>query len=157
MGSRRDYYRDPNAPRPNSLVPGGSALVVDDRGAILMQRRSDSGNWSFPGGIMEIGETLEQCVIRETKEESGLDIEITGILGIYTDPQHVIAYADGEIRQEFNITFYGRVIGGRIEVSSESTEVKFLRLEELETLPVHQTVRLRLQHHAEQRSTPYLG
>ncbi|MEU0502814.1 NUDIX domain-containing protein [Nocardia sp. NPDC005998] len=157
MGSRRDYYRDPNAPTPNSLVPGGSALVVDDRGAILMQRRSDSGNWSFPGGIMEIGETLEQCVIRETKEESGLDIEITGILGIYTDPQHVIAYADGEIRQEFNITFYGRVIGGRIEVSSESTEVKFLRLEELETLPVHQTVRLRLQHHAEQRSTPYLG
>ncbi|WP_433713238.1 NUDIX domain-containing protein [Nocardia sp. CA-084685] len=157
MGSRRDYYRDPNAPRPNSLVPGGSALVVDDHGAILMQRRSDSGNWSFPGGIMEIGETLEQCVIRETKEESGLDIEITGILGIYTDPQHVIAYADGEVRQEFNITFYGRVIGGRIEVSSESTEVKFLRLEELETLPVHQTVRLRLQHHAEQRSTPYLG
>ncbi|WP_433728590.1 NUDIX domain-containing protein [Nocardia sp. CA-129566] len=157
MGSRRDYYRDPNAPRPNSLVPGGSALVVDDRGAVLMQRRSDSGNWSFPGGIMEIGETLEQCVIRETKEESGLDIEITGILGIYTDPQHVIAYADGEIRQEFNITFYGRVIGGRIAVSSESTEVKFLRLEELETLPVHQTVRLRLQHHAEQRSTPYLG
>ncbi|MFI6362679.1 NUDIX domain-containing protein [Nocardia sp. NPDC050630] len=157
MGSRRDYYRDPNAPRPNSLVPGGSALVVDEHGAILMQRRSDSGNWSFPGGIMEIGETLEQCVIRETKEESGLDIEITGILGIYTDPQHVIAYADGEVRQEFNITFYGRVIGGRIEVSSESTEVKFLRLEELETLPVHQTVRLRLQHHAEQRSTPYLG
>ncbi|MET8872469.1 NUDIX domain-containing protein [Nocardia sp. NPDC004604] len=157
MGSRRDYYRDPNAPRPNSLVPGGSALVVDDRGAVLMQRRSDSGNWSFPGGIMEIGETLEQCVIRETKEESGLDIEITGILGIYTDPQHVIAYADGEIRQEFNITFYGRVIGGRIEVSSESTEVKFLRLEELDKLPVHQTVRLRLQHHAEQRSTPYLG
>ncbi|MEV5835132.1 NUDIX domain-containing protein [Nocardia sp. NPDC052112] len=157
MGSRRDYYRDPNAPQPNSLVPGGSALVVDDEGAVLMQRRSDSGNWSFPGGIMEIGETLEQCVIRETKEESGLDIEITGILGIYTDPQHVIAYADGEIRQEFNITFYGRVIGGRIEVSSESTEVRFLRLEELETLPVHQTVRLRLQHHAEQRSTPYLG
>ncbi|MGY4099837.1 NUDIX hydrolase [Nocardia sp. R16R-3T] len=157
MGSRRDYYRDPNAPRPNSLVPGGSALVVDGQGAVLMQRRSDSGNWSFPGGIMEIGETLEQCVIRETKEESGLDIEITGILGIYTDPEHVIEYADGEIRQEFNITFYGTVIGGRIEVSSESSEVRFLRLDELETLPVHQTVRLRLRHHVEQRSTPYLG
>lgn len=122
-----------------------------------MQRRSDSGNWSFPGGVMEIGETLEQCVIRETEEETGLDIEITGILGIYTDPEHVIAYADGEVRQEFNITFYGRVIGGRIEVSSESTEVRFLRLEELETVPVHETVRLRLRHHAEQRAHPYLG
>ncbi|MBF6354249.1 NUDIX domain-containing protein [Nocardia higoensis] len=157
MSTRRDYYRDPNAPRPNSLVPGGSALVVNDQGEILMQRRSDSGNWSFPGGVMEIGETLEQCVVRETKEESGLDIEITGILGIYTDPEHVIAYADGEVRQEFNITFYGKVTGGRIEVSSESTEVKFLSLDELEELPVHETVRLRLQHHTQQRSTPHLG
>ncbi|WP_040833172.1 NUDIX domain-containing protein [Nocardia brevicatena] len=157
MASRCDYYRDPEAPEANSLVPGGSALVVDDRGAILMQRRSESGNWSFPVGVMEIGETLEQCVIRETKEETGLDIEISGILGIYTDPEHVIAYADGEVRQEFNITFYGRVIGGRIEVSSESTEVRFLRLEELETVPVHETVRLRLRHHVEQRAHPYLG
>ncbi|WP_327147830.1 NUDIX domain-containing protein [Nocardia sp. NBC_01329] len=157
MTARRDYYRDPSAPAPNSLVPGGSALVVDDIGALLMQRRSDSGNWSLPGGVMEIGKTLEQCVVRETKEETGLEIEITGILGIYTDPRHVIAYADGEVRQEFNITFYGRVTGGHIEVSSESTEVGFLTLKELETLPVHDTVRLRLRHHAEQRSDPYLG
>ncbi|MGW5384965.1 NUDIX hydrolase [Nocardia sp. NPDC003963] len=157
MTGRRDYYRDPNAPEPNSLVPGGSALVVDGGGAVLMQRRSDSGNWSFPGGVMEIGETLEQCVVRETREETGLDIEITGILGIYTDPRHVIAYADGEVRQEFNITFYGRVIGGHIQVSSESTEVGFLTLTELEELPVHDTVRLRLRHHTEQRTDPYLG
>src|SRR5690349_3291722 len=130
MGSRRDYYRDPDAPTPNSLVPGGSALVVDTDGSILMQRRSDSGNWSLPGGVMEIGETLEQCVVRETREESGLDIEITGLLGIYTDPAHVIAYEDGEVRQEFNITYYGRVVGGRIAVSTESTEVRFIRPDE---------------------------
>ncbi len=122
-----------------------------------MQRRSDSGNWSPPGGVMDIGETLEQCVIRETKEETGLDIEITGLLGIYTDPEHVIEYADGEIRQEFNITYYGRVSGGRIAVSNESTEVRFVRPDELERLPVHETVRLRLQHHSEKRADPYLG
>ncbi|NKY42181.1 NUDIX domain-containing protein [Nocardia cerradoensis] len=157
MGSRRDYYRDPDAPTPNSLVPGGSALVVDTDGSILMQRRSDSGNWSLPGGVMEIGETLEQCVVRETREESGLDIEITGLLGIYTDPAHVIAYEDGEVRQEFNITYYGRVVGGRIAVSAESTEVRFIRPDELPEIPVHDTVRLRLKHHAEQRTQPYLG
>ena len=157
MTARRDHYRDPDAPEPNSLVPGGSALVVVDDAAVLMQRRSDSGNWSFPGGIMEIGETLAQCVVRETKEETGLDIEITGILGIYTDPRHVIAYADGEVGQEFNVTFYGRVTGGELQVSSESTGVGFLTATELETLPVHDTVRLRLRHHAEQRTTPYLG
>ncbi|WP_433580011.1 NUDIX domain-containing protein [Nocardia brasiliensis] len=157
MGSRRDYYRDPNAPTANSLVPGGSALVTDDHGAILMQRRGDSGNWSLPGGAMEIGETLEQCVIRETREETGLDIEITGLLGIYTDPLHVIEYSDGEVRQEFAITYYGRVTGGQIQVSDESTAVRFISLTELDGLPVHDTVRLRLQHHAEQRSQPYLG
>jgi ADP-ribose pyrophosphatase YjhB (NUDIX family) len=47
---------------------------------------------------MDIGETLQQCVIREAKEETGLDVELIGLLGIYTDPGHVIAYGDGEVR-----------------------------------------------------------
>ncbi|MEU2036859.1 NUDIX domain-containing protein [Nocardia amamiensis] len=157
MSHRRDYYRDPDAPEANSLVPGGSALIIDREGAILMQRRADSGNWSLPGGTMEIGETLEQCVIRETKEETGLDIEITGLLGIYTDPEHVVAYSDGEVRQEFNVTYYGRVIGGQLLVSDESTDVRFLHREQLRSEPVHDTVRLRSQHHAENRIQPYLG
>lgn len=157
MGSRRDYYRDPNAPKANSLVPGGSVLVVDSAGRILMQCRGDSGNWSLPGGVMEIGETLEECAVRETKEETGLDIEITGLLGIYTDPNHIIEYSDGEVRQEFAVTYYGRAIGGELRVSNESTEVRFLSQEDLLELPVHPTVRLRLEHHAEQRDAPYLG
>jgi ADP-ribose pyrophosphatase YjhB (NUDIX family) len=157
VSGRRDYYRDPDAPAANSLVPGGSALVLDDHGHVLMQRRSDSGNWSLPGGVMDIGETLGQCVVREVKEETGLDIELTGLLGIYTDPNHVIAYTDGEIRQEFNITYLGQVTGGTIAVSHESTEVRFVDPTEFDHIPMHETVRLRLRHHAEQRSTPHLG
>ncbi|HCT79445.1 MAG TPA: NUDIX hydrolase [Micromonosporaceae bacterium] len=157
MSGRPDFYRDPRAPKANSLVAGGSALVTDEHGRILMQRRADSGNWALPGGIMDLGETLEQRVIREVKEEGGLDIEITGLLGIYTDPQHVIAYADGEVRQEFNVTFYGKVIGGEIAVSDESTEVRFIRLDELDSLPIHDTVRLRLQRHLTEGDSPYVG
>ncbi|MEV0360319.1 NUDIX domain-containing protein [Nocardia sp. NPDC050697] len=157
MGARRDYYRDPDAPRPNSLRPGASALVTDEDGRVLMQRRGDSGNWSLPGGIMETGETLGDCAVRETHEETGLDIAITGLLGIYTDPEHVIAYTDGEVRQEFAVVYYGRVIGGEISVSHESTEVRFIAPVDLEELPVHETVRLRLRHHAEKRRRPYLG
>jgi ADP-ribose pyrophosphatase YjhB (NUDIX family) len=154
---RRDYYRDPAAPAANSLVPGGSAIVVDDGGRILMQRRADSGNWSLPGGTMNVGETLEQCVVREVREETGLDIEITGLLGIYTDPAHVIAYADGEVRQEFNVTYLGRAIGGHIRVSTESTDVRFVEPTELAELPVHETVRLRLRHFTDRRPEPFLG
>ena len=117
MTGRRDFYRDPDAPKATRIVPGGSAVVVDDAGRVLLQRRADSGNWSLPGGVMEVGETIEQCVIREVREETGLDVEITGLLGIYTDPAHVIAYADGEVRQEFAITYLARIVGGSIMTS----------------------------------------
>ncbi|MGW0433689.1 NUDIX domain-containing protein [Micromonospora sp. NPDC003197] len=157
MSGRRDYYHDPDSPAANSLVPGGSALVTDEAGRVLMQRRTDSGNWSLPGGIMEIGETLQQCVVREVKEETGLDIEITGLLGIYTDPNHVIAYSDGEVRQEFNLTYLGRIVSGNIAVSNESTEVRFIDPTEFDHIPIHDTVRLRLHHHAQDRKTPHLG
>ncbi len=94
-------------------------------------------------------------MIREVKEETGLDIAITGLLGIYTDPQHVIAYADGEVRQEFDITYHGRVTGGNLAISDESTDVRFIDRAGFDRIPIHDTIRLR--HHAEHRDTPYLG
>jgi ADP-ribose pyrophosphatase YjhB (NUDIX family) len=60
--------------------------VVNDAGQILLIRRSDNGNWALPGGAVEIGETLAQAAVRETREESGVDCEIAGVSGIYTDP-----------------------------------------------------------------------
>ncbi len=101
---------------------------------------------------MNLGETLEQCVIRETREETGLEVTITGLLGIYTDPAHVIAYADGEVRQEFNVTFYAAVAGGELAVSSESTAVEWVDPADLEAMPMHDTMRLRIAHHLEGRT-----
>jgi 8-oxo-dGTP pyrophosphatase MutT (NUDIX family) len=155
MARRTDYFNDPDAPTPTSLVPGGAALVMDDEGRVLMQRRADSGNWSLPGGVMEIGETIGQAVVREVREETGLDVELTGILGVYTDPRHVIAYDDGEVRQEFVIGFTARPIGGQLRGSDESTEVRWVRMSELAGMQVHESVRLRIAHHA--RPTPYIG
>ena len=88
---RRDYYDDPDAPVPNSLVVATSAVVVDGQGRVLMQRRADSGNWALPGGGMEMTESLTDSVIREVKEETGYEIEVTGLVGTYTDPRHIIA------------------------------------------------------------------
>jgi ADP-ribose pyrophosphatase YjhB (NUDIX family) len=141
---RRDYYADPHAPAANSLVPAASAVVVDEQGRVVLHRRRDNEMWALPGGVMELGESLAQCAVRETREETGLDVEITGIVGIYSDPKHVFAYDDGEVRQEFSICVLARVVGGRLTASDESHEVKAFTPDEIEALPMVPSIRLRL-------------
>ncbi|MFH9405102.1 NUDIX domain-containing protein [Streptomyces sp. NPDC017638] len=141
---RRDYEDDPNAPAANSLVPAASAVVVDDAGRILLQRRRDNGMWALPGGAMHLGESLPDCAVRETLEETGYEVEITGIVGTYTDPRHVFAYDDGEVRQEFSICFLARPVSGKLTVSEESTEVRWFDPAEIDALPMVSSIRKRL-------------
>ncbi|MFB6898687.1 NUDIX hydrolase [Streptomyces hydrogenans] len=155
--ARAEYYDDPNAPRPNSLVVAASAVVTDGNGHVLLQRRRDNGLWALPGGAMDMDDSLPGTAVREVKEETGLDVEITGLVGTYTDPRHVIAHSDGEVRRQFNICFTARIIGGALAISDESAELRFVALEEIDTLPMHHTQRLRLRHFLDRRSTPYLG
>lgn len=155
--ARTEFYDDPHAPEPNSLVVAASAVVCDDQGRILLQRRTDSGLWALPGGGMEMTDSLPGCAVREVKEETGLDIEITGLVGTYTDPRHIIAYSDGEVRRQFNVCFIARAVGGELAISDESTELRFVMPAELDALDMHHTQRLRLDHFLEHRTRPYLG
>jgi len=145
MSTRVDYYHDPGAPQANSLVVGSSAVVVDNEGCILLQRRSDSGNWALPGGTMDIGETFVESVVREVKEETGFDVRIERIVGIYSDPAHVFAYDDGEVRQEFNICLACTIVGGELAVSRESTDVRFFSFDEVQSLTMHESIRKRIR------------
>ncbi|MFE0171547.1 NUDIX domain-containing protein [Streptomyces sp. NPDC059002] len=163
--ARTEFYDDPQAPEPNSLVVAASAVVTDNKGRILLQRRSDSGKWALPGGGMEMTDSLPGTAVREVKEETGLDIEITGLVGTYTDPKHVIAYTDGEVRRQFNVCFRARLVGGELAISDESTELRWVDPADLDglepdgtpSLPMHHTQRLRLSHFLEDRPAPYLG
>lgn len=141
---RRDYLNDPAAPPANSLVPAASVVVVDDDGGILLHRRTDNDKWALPGGVMEIGESIASCARREVLEETGLDVELLGIVGIYSDPGHVFAYDDGEVRQEFSICFHARPTGGTLAHSAESHEVRFIRPADIEPLPMVAPIRLRI-------------
>jgi 8-oxo-dGTP pyrophosphatase MutT (NUDIX family) len=151
---RTDYYDDPNAPKPNSLAPAASAIVVNDTNEILLHRRSDNELWALPGGTMELGEGILDTVVREVKEETGLDVTPGRVTGIYTDPRSVIAFADGEVRQQFSICFLCTIAGGDLAVSSESTEVRFVAPAEIEQLPISPTIRLRIRHYLEDRPEP---
>lgn len=155
--ARTEYYDDPDAPKPNSLVVAASAVVTDDSGRILLQRRRDSGLWALPGGGMEMDDSLPGTAVREVKEETGLDVEITGLVGTYTDPRHVIAYTNGEVRRQFNVCFTARIVGGTLAISDESTELRFVPPQDLAGLPMHHTQQLRIQHFLERRDRPYLG
>jgi ADP-ribose pyrophosphatase YjhB (NUDIX family) len=154
---RVDYYHDPNAPRANTLVPGASAIVVNDEGKILLQRRSDNDRWALPGGTMDIGESIAQSISREVQEETGLEVEPEKIVGVYSDPGHVFAYDDGEVRQQFNICFRCRVVGGDLHTSEESKEVGFFSADQIEGLNMHQSVRLRIRHYLENRPEPVIA
>jgi ADP-ribose pyrophosphatase YjhB (NUDIX family) len=155
--SRVDYYHDQNAPKANSLVPGASAIVADDQGRILMQRRSDNSRWALPGGVMDIGESIGDTVVREVREETGLEVVPEYIVGVYSDPGHVFAYSDGEVRQQFSICFACRLVGGEIQVSDESPEVAFFAPADLDQLDVHPSIRLRLKHYLERGPRPVIG
>ena len=158
MGRRIDYYGDPDAPRANSLVPSVNVVVTNDAGDVLLIRRSDNGNWALPGGAVDLGESLSQAAVRETQEETGVDCEITGLSGIYTDPGHVILYtSDGEARQEFSIVLTGRATGGQPTPSSETCEVRWAAQHDLETYDMDRSMRLRVRHYAEHRNHPYIG
>ncbi|MFC7647574.1 NUDIX domain-containing protein [Streptosporangium lutulentum] len=102
-----------------------NVVVTNDAGDILMIRRSDNDNWAVPGDAIDPGESLPQAAIRETLEETGIRCEITGLIGTYTDPKHVILYtSNGEARQEFSIVLTGQAVFGEPTPSDESRKVQ---------------------------------
>jgi ADP-ribose pyrophosphatase YjhB (NUDIX family) len=158
MARRIDYYDDPAAPKANSLVPSVNVIVTDDRDRILLIRRTDNDNWAIPGGAIDLGESLNQAAVRETKEESGIDCEITGISGIYTDPKHVILYtSNGEARQEFSIVLTARPVGGQPTPSSETSEVCWVKPGDVVGYTMDRSMRLRVSHYLDGTGRPHLA
>lgn len=154
MARRIDYFDDPAAPAVNSMVPSVNVVVSDDAGRLLLIRRIDNGNWAVPGGAIDLGESMIDAAVRETREESGIDCEITGLVGIFTDPRHVIHYtSNDEVRQEFSIVLVGRAVGGEPTASSESSEVCWVEVTRLPELQMDRSMRARLAQYEHYRAS----
>jgi ADP-ribose pyrophosphatase YjhB (NUDIX family) len=158
VSRRIDFYNDPAAPKASSVVPSANVVVVNHAGEILLIRRTDNDNWALPGGAMDLGESLPDAAIRETLEETGVRVELTGLVGIYTDPRHVILYtSNGEVRQEFSVVFTARPVGGEPKPSNESSEVHWVAPDAIDSLTMDRSMRMRINQYLAGDRKPHLG
>lgn len=103
--------------------------IFNDKGEVLLQHRGDFDKWGFPGGAVELGETPEQAAIREVKEETGLEVEIRRLVGIYTDCD--MEYPNGDKAQSICIVYEFQVVDGELVCDGgETLELKWFSLDE---------------------------
>jgi|tagenome__1003787_1003787.scaffolds.fasta_scaffold20087132_2 ADP-ribose pyrophosphatase YjhB (NUDIX family) len=154
--ARIEYFHDLSAPAPNSLAPTAFAAVRDVEGRILLVRRGDTGNWELPGGRVELGESATVAAEREVAEESGVTVTITQLVGVYTDPGHIMVYpATGEVRQQFAVCFHALPVAGEPHPDHDETcEAAWFDPRRLAELPVHPSMRVRISDALDAASSP---
>lgn len=109
------------------------AIVINEEGQILLQRRRDKNAWGFPGGAMELGESAEETAIREVKEETGLTIFIEKLIGVYT--KYFDRYPNGDQAQTISFFYQGYISNGELISSNEETiELQFFNPDEVPDL-----------------------
>ena len=101
--------------------PSVAAVIFDRRGRILLQQRSDGGQWGLPGGSVEIGESVATAVVREVLEETGLRVKPRRIVGVYSNPAlQVVRYPDGNVWHYVTTCFECTVLGGELTTCDET-------------------------------------
>ena len=146
--ARREYDHQPDAPAASCVAPCAFAAVRDITGRMLLVRRCDTGDWELPGGHVDPGESAAEAAVRETAEESGITVQVTGLAGIYTDPGHVIADPrTGLVRQPFAVCFHARPLGGSPGGDQvETSDARWFALGDIPALPIRPAIRLRIGH-----------
>jgi len=112
---------------------GVGVFIKDNLGRILLERRTDCGLWGLPGGKIKPGETVTEAAIREVLEETGYQITITGLVGIYSEPSgRIVTYPDnGDEKHIVDIILEAEVVSGQLTKSEESLELAFFQFTQL--------------------------
>lgn len=146
----RDYERA------LGVRPSVSAVIFDRQRRLLLQQRSDGGQWGLPGGSVEIGESIRDAVMREVKEETGLSVAPGRLIGIYSDPKlQVVRYPNGNVWHYVNVCFECGVRGGRLTTGDETLALEYFSPGRLPPtlLPNH---RIRIRDARSRRATAFV-
>lgn len=108
------------------IMAGTAAFIQNEAGHILLQQRRDNGLWCFPGGGVELGERVDQAMIQEVWEETGLQVQPSRVIGVYSDPVDWITYPNGDQVKIARTFFACRITGGRLQADAvESLDARF--------------------------------
>jgi len=111
---------------------GCSAVIFsEDREKVLLTQRLDNGQWCLPSGGAEAGESAAEACEREVREETGLKVRVERLVGVYSDPNYLIEYEDGNRVQVVAINFEASILGGEIGLSNETTAINYFPLHEI--------------------------
>ena len=125
------------------LTPGVAAVIVNDRGEVLLQRRSDDGRWGLPGGAMEPGEEPAETLVREVLEETALRVVPERIVGVYSGPDFRVRYENGDEAVIVSITFACRPGPGEPRVNDdESLELRYFAPDALPVMEPRHLMRI---------------
>ena len=115
-----------------------SATIFDEsRQKVLLTRRQDNGLWCLPGGHMEPGESVQECCVREVFEETGLQVRVKRLTGVYSNPNQLVIYPDGSQAHFVVMNFEVEITGGKLGLSDETSEAGYFSPAEIESMPMH--------------------
>jgi len=118
------------------LLPSAAVVIHDEQMRMLLCLHHDKRIWVAPGGLIEPGEQPADAAVRETWEETGLIVELTGLLGVYGGPDLLINYPNGDKAAYIGTIFRGRAVGGSLRADGEETlDVRYFTREELARAP----------------------
>jgi 8-oxo-dGTP pyrophosphatase MutT (NUDIX family) len=125
------------------MMPAVSAIIMDDDGKILLQRRSDNGKWSTPGGAIDPREEPADAIVREVYEECNLKVVPERIIGVYGGEDHLLTYPNGDQVAIISIVFLCKIIGGTLKINDdESLELRYFAPDDLPQLHSRYAIRI---------------
>ena len=117
---------------PRKLILNCGGVVIEKDGKVLFQRRADNGTWGLIGGLVEMNETYAQAAVREAREETGLEVKLTGFLGIFHN--HDMVWANGDAAHVISAMYTAEIVSGEPRIDEESFELRFFGKDEFPEL-----------------------